>query len=109
LGLQAAAAAAAAGQPTAAGAAAVKRPLSGEEVAAFGFKFVQQPEHTMFGVLVDQQVGGCRGSSSRHGAAAMSVCCSPALHAHRRHACAYHHTGLAGSTPRECVPPVGKS
>lgn len=59
LGLQAAAAAAAAGQPPAAAAAgAAKRPLSGEEVAAFGFKFVQQPEHTMFGVLVDQQVGG---------------------------------------------------
>jgi hypothetical protein len=52
--MAAAAAAAAAGLPAVP--AAAKRPLSGEEVAVFGFKFVQQPEHTMFGVLVDQQV-----------------------------------------------------
>jgi hypothetical protein len=63
LGLQAAAAAAGQ-QANAVAPAAVKRPLSGEEVAAFGFKFVQQPEHTMFGVLVDQQVGGWAGGSS---------------------------------------------
>jgi hypothetical protein len=51
-------AAAAAGLPAVP--AAAKRPLSGEEVAVFGFKFVQQPENTMFGVLVDQQVGARR-------------------------------------------------
>jgi hypothetical protein len=55
LAVQMAAVAAAAGLPAVP--AAAKRPLSGEEVAVFGFKFVQQPEHTMYGVLVDQQVG----------------------------------------------------
>lgn len=30
--------------------------LTGDEVAAFGFKYQQAPEHTMFGVLVNPQV-----------------------------------------------------
>lgn len=38
-------------------AAAPKQYPSGDEVAVFGFKHQQQPEYTMFGVLVNQQVG----------------------------------------------------
>jgi hypothetical protein len=44
-----AAAVAAAGLPAVSSAA--KRPLSGEEVAVFGFKFVQQPEHTIIIII----------------------------------------------------------
>lgn len=47
--------------------------LTGDQVAAFGFKYQQAPEHTMFGVLVNPQVSCTYSGTSYNNTRALAV------------------------------------